>query len=169
MRWTKEKRMVSRKEGFYKVSPWALTWDDENYYMIAYDSEEGIIKHFRVDKMKSITVLDEDRDGRKTFEGFDLAGYSKMNFGMYHGTAVSVKIAFKDELVGVFLDRFGKDIPISDSQESGWSETHVTVAVSNQFLGWIFALGTDVKILGPKEVVDQLEMEAKAIVKMYKK
>lgn len=168
MRWTKEKKMVSRKEGLYQASPWALTWDDENYYMIAYDSEEGIIKHFRVDKMKSITILGVDRDGRKTFEGFDLAGYSKMSFGMYHGNPTPVKIAFKDELVGVFLDRFGKDIPISDAEEPGWSETRVTVAVSDQFLGWIFALGTDVKILGPKEVADQLETEAKAIVKMYK-
>ena len=92
----------------------------------------------------------------------------KMNFGMYHGTTTPVKIAFKDELVGVFLDRFGKDIPISDAKEPGWSETRVTVAVSNQFFGWIFALGTDVIILGPKEVTDQLETEAKAIVKMYK-
>jgi predicted DNA-binding transcriptional regulator YafY len=169
MRWTKEKKMVSRKEGLYKASPWALTWDDENYYMIAYDSEDDIIKHFRVDKMKSITILDEDRDGRKTFEGFDLAGYSKMNFGMYHGNVTSVRMVFKDELVGVFLDRFGKDIPISEAKDPGWSETRVTVAVSNQFFGWVFALGTDVKILGPKEVADQLEEEAKEIVNIYMK
>ena len=168
MRWTKEKKMVPRKDGLYKASPWALTWDDENYYMIAYDSEEEKIKHFRVDKMKSIMVLREDRDGRGTFEGFDLAGYSKMNFGMFHGTATKVRIAFKDELVGVFLDRFGKDIPITDSKEKGWSETSVIVAVSNQFLGWIFALGTDVKILSPSEVAEQLEQEAKAVAKMYK-
>ncbi len=167
MRWTKEKKMVSRKDGLYKASPWALTWDDENYYMIAYDSEEKKIKHFRVDKMKNITVLSEERDGRKTFEGFDLAGYSKMSFGMYHGNATQVKIAFKDELVGVFLDRFGKDIPILDSNEPGWTESRVTVAVSNQFLGWVFALGTDVKILGPIEVVNQLAREAKAIVNLY--
>ena len=167
MRWTKDKKMVSRKEGLYKVSPWALTWDDENYYLIAYDSEEGKIKHFRVDKMKNITVLSEERDGRKTFEGFDLVGYSKMSFGMYHGNATQVKIAFKDELAGVFLDRFGKDISIFDSEESGWSETRVTVAVSDQFLGWIFALGTDVKILGPCEVSDRMKNEAQEIAKIY--
>ncbi len=168
MRWTKEKKMISRKEGLYQASPWALTWDDENYYMIAYDSEEGIIKHFRVDKMKNITILDEGRDGRKTFEGFDLAGYSKMSFGMYHGDTTQVKIAFNDRLVGVFLDRFGKDIPIMDSDEPGWLETRVTVAVSDQFLGWIFALGTDVKILAPQEVTDRLRNEADAIVRIYR-
>ncbi len=168
MRWTKEKKMVSRKDSLYKASPWALTWDDENYYLIAYDSEEEKIKHFRVDKMKNITVLQEERDGRRTFEGFDLAGYSKMSFGMYHGDSTQVKIAFKDELVGVFLDRFGKDIPIIDAREDGWTETRVTVAVSDQFLGWIFALGTDVKILGPQEVSDRLTKEASSIVNIYK-
>lgn len=168
MRWTTEKKMVPRRDTLYTVSPWALTWDDENYYMIAYDSVEDQIKHFRVDKMKNITVLEEKRDGKASFEGFDLAGYSKMNFGMYHGTPTKITIAFKDELVGVFLDRFGKDITIAPAKEVGWSETKVMVAVSNQFFGWIFALGTDVKILSPASVAEQLKEEAKAMVKMYK-
>ena len=39
--------MELRHDGaLYEVSPWSLSWDDENYYLIAYDSTEDIIKHF---------------------------------------------------------------------------------------------------------------------------
>ncbi len=76
MRWNIEKKMEPRKEGQYVVSPWALTWDDENYYMIAYDAEAGKIKHYRVDKMKGIRILKMRREGREEFKDFNLADYA---------------------------------------------------------------------------------------------
>jgi len=163
MRWNLQKKMEPRKDKPYEVSPWALTWDDENYYMIAYDSEEGKIKHYRVDKMRKITVLPEKREGKEFFKEFNLAAYAKKSFGMFGGEETTVKLAFKDELVGVLIDRFGKDIPIHPAKREGWSTTHVTVALSDQFLGWIFSLGRNVKIEGPKEVVDKFQSELEAL------
>ena len=163
MRWNLQKKMEPRKDKPYVVSPWALTWDDENYYMIAYDSEEGKIKHYRVDKMRKITVLPEKREGKELFKEFNLAAYAKKSFGMFGGEETTVKLAFKDELVGVLIDRFGKDIPIHPAKREGWSVTHVTVALSDQFLGWIFSLGRNVKIEGPKEVVDKFQSELEAL------
>ena len=168
MKWNEQKKMVRRKDGFYTVSPWALTWDDENYYLIAFDEEAGRIKHFRVDKLKSIEVLDELREGKDEFRAFDLAKYAKMSFGMFGGKPTMVKIAFDNEMAGVFIDRFGRDITIHPSGKEGWSETRVEVAVSDHFLGWIFALGPKVKILGPDEVADRFRAELKEMAKLYK-
>ena len=81
------------------VSPWALTWDDENYYMIAYDAEAGKIKHYRVDKMKGIWILNMRREGREEFKDFNLANYAKMSFGMFGGEKTKVKLEF-ERLVG---------------------------------------------------------------------
>mgnify|MGYP002236923389 CR=1 FL=1 len=70
--------MHLRRNGkVYEVSPWLLTWDDENYYLIAYDSEAGIIKHYRVDKMLKIELSVEKREGKEQFQHFDIAAYSK--------------------------------------------------------------------------------------------
>lgn len=67
------KERVYRHDGaYYVVSPFAMTWDDENYYMVAFDSAAGIIKHYRVDKMEKITVLDEERDGQEAYEALDV-------------------------------------------------------------------------------------------------
>ena len=167
MKWNEQKKMVRRKDGSYIVSPWALTWDDENYYLIAYDEEADCIKHFRVDKLKSIQVLDVDRTGKEAFKAFNLAKYAKMSFGMFGGTHTRVTIAFSNDMAGVFIDRFGRDIMIHSSKPKGWSEITVDVAVSDQFLGWIFALGSKVKILGPKEVVKKFKDELKIMSKLY--
>ncbi len=168
MKWNEEKKMVRRREEAYVVSPWALTWDDENYYLIAYDEEADSIKHFRVDKLKSIKVLDERRTGKDKFKAFNLAKYSKMSFGMFGGKPTKVKIEFNNEMVGIFIDRFGRDILIRPAKKKGWSEISVDVALSDQFLGWIFALGPNVKITGPQEVVDRYKKELDEMIKMYK-
>ena len=167
MRWTKDKKMEPRHDKPYVMSPWALTWDDENYYLIAFDEEAGKIKHFRVDKIKNVKILDKKREGRDEFREFNIAKYAKMSFGMFGGQETKVKLAFDDDMVGVFLDRFGKDITIKPYIQKGWSEISVDVAVSDQFLGWIFALGPKVKIVGPDAVVKHFAEELDTLKKMY--
>lgn len=167
MKWNADKEMVPRKDKLYEVSPWALIWDDENYYMVAYDEEADAIKHYRVDKIRSIEISDNKRRGRDHFRESDLARYNSMNFGMFGGEIVRVRLQFKEELVGVMIDRFGKEIPVNKSKQKGWLETNVEVALSDQFFGWIFGLGNGVQITGPKSVVTRFSQELNEIRKMY--
>ncbi|MBO4627661.1 MAG: WYL domain-containing protein [Lachnospiraceae bacterium] len=167
MQWSTERKMIPHRAAPYIVSPWALTWDDENYYLIAYDEEADSIKHFRVDKIKSIKILPTKRVGADRFKEFNLARYSKMSFGMFGGEPTRVKIAFADELVGVFIDRFGRDIPIHPASRPGWSETSVDVSMSDHFLGWIFALGENVLILSPDTVVAEFKRKMERLGEMY--
>ena len=166
-KWDINKKLVPRHNGdWFVVSPWALTWDDENYYMVAFDNLDHKIKHYRVDKMMRISIEEEKRDGKDTFKNFDMAEYSKATFGMYQGQKTKVKIQFANYMCGVFIDRFGKDIsfrPIDDEH----SELHVDVNVSPQFFGWIFSLGKDVKVTGPDEVVDAMKKFAGEFMKNY--
>jgi predicted DNA-binding transcriptional regulator YafY len=66
------------------------------------------------------------------------------------------------------MNMFGKEIPINPTDKEGWSETHVEVALSDQFLGLIFSLGTKVKILELEEVVERYMRELRAMTQMYK-
>ena len=157
MQWNLKKQLEKRRKDPYKVSPWALIWAEENYYLVAYDETEDCLKHFRVDKMKSLAVLQEKRKGKDRFNENKIASYSTMNFGMYSGEEKEVRIAFKNDMVGVVIDRFGKDIIIRPSKKEGWSEIVVKVAVSLHFFGWIFAIGPNIKISGPKDVIKAFE------------
>jgi len=159
-RWDITKKLVPMHDGEkVEVSPWALSWDDENYYMVAYDALSQKIKHYRVDKMMKISITDSPREGKEAFKDFDMAKYSKMNFGMYSGETKRVKIEFPNRMCGVFIDRFGKDVSFVPAGE-GRSTLGVEVAVSPQFYGWIFGLGKDVKVVGPDDVVEDLRKYA---------
>ena len=164
-KWDINKKLIPRHNGdWFVASPWALTWDDENYYLVAFDDLDHKIKHYRVDKMMHISVEEEKRDGKEAFQNFDMAEYSKATFGMYQGQKTKVKIRFANYMCGVFIDRFGKDIsfrPIDDE----YSELHVDVNVSPQFFGWIFSLGKDVKVVGPEEVVEELRTKTEEFLK----
>lgn len=74
LKWNSKKELEPRRDGKrYEVSPWALTWKDENYYLIAYDDRQESIKHFRVDKMSRISELSkESRKGGRPLRGLIL-------------------------------------------------------------------------------------------------
>ena len=105
-----QKERQYRKDGaFYVVSPFALTWDDENYYMVAYDSAAAMIKHYRVDKMEKISILEEDRDGMEAYQALDMAVYARKTFGMFTGQEEHVVLRFENHLIGANLDRLDQD------------------------------------------------------------
>lgn len=166
--WNLSKEMVLRKNGHKNdISPWSLAWDDENYYLVAFDGNSGIIKHYRVDKMRKIEILDEARDGREEFEEFDAAKYAKKVFGMFTGDEQRVKIQFANKLIGVVIDRFGQDIMIIPKGADQFV-VNVNVKVSNMFLGWIIGLGDGAKILEPESVVDEVKQITERLKEQYK-
>lgn len=166
-KWDIDKKLVERHGGsYFFVSPWALLWDDENYYMIAFDDWDNKIKHYRVDKMMYIEVGNDERAGKEEFKNFDMAKYSKATFGMYHGEKTKVCIKFANHMCGVFIDRFGKDTLFRKIDENH-SELIVDINVSPQFFGWIFSLGNDVEIVSPVEVVNELREYTKKFIMKY--
>lgn len=165
--WTHKKEKQLRRDGkVYKVSPWALTWDDENYYLVAYDSEHEEIRHYRVDKMLKIAVTDEPRDGRQVFRDFDMAIYSRKTFGMYAGSEERVTLRCKNHLAGVIIDRFGADNTFFASNED-YFEINVKVAISPLFLSWVMNFGADMKIVSPKSVQDKFIKLAQDALSQY--
>ena len=160
--WTVKKKMELRKDGaWYVLSPWGLMWDDEYYYMLAYDSEDEKIKHYRVDKMLNIDIVDRKREGQKAFKAFDMPRYTKSLFGMFSGEQTTVTLEGTNDMAGVLIDRFGKDIMLHPIDADHFS-AHVEVAISKQFLGWVIALGEDIKITAPQAVVEQMQEEENA-------
>jgi len=165
--WTVKKKMKLRKDGaWYVLSPWGLMWDDEYYYMLAYDSEDEKIKHYRVDKMLNIDIVDSKREGQKAFKAFDMPRYTKSLFGMFSGEQTTVTLEGTNDMAGVLIDRFGKDIMLHPIDEDHFS-AYVEVAISKQFLGWVIALGEDIKITAPQAVVEQMQEETKRLCRQY--
>lgn len=165
--WNVKKEMQLRRNGaYYEVSPWLLTWDDDKYYLIAYEEESRMIKHYRVDKMLKPELSGKNREGKETFEHFDIASYSKKVFGMFAGEEEVVTLSCKKHLTGVIIDRFGKEVFL---REDGSERilARVSVAVSRQFFGWLTGLGDAVKIVGPEKTAEQYRGYLEEILANY--
>ena len=158
---TKEKKF--RRNGRpYRVSPLALSWAEENYYLIAYEGEAGKIKHFRVDKMDGIRVTERFREGQKLLRETDMAEYTRKNFSMFGGEEQTVTLRFSNRMIGVVIDTFGKDVPIF-SVDADHFQIRATVAVSPQFFGWLFGLDGEAVITAPREVMDAFQAQLERV------
>ena len=166
--WTKDKKLEPRRNGKqYRVSPWALTVKDENYYLIAFDDQAGQIRHYRVDKMKGIRpVARSERKGKSTFRSFHTAEYTNMNFGMFAGEAQVVALSVPENKIGIIFDRFGRDVDVRPLEE-GRLSVRVPVLVSGQFFGWLTGLGPEFRITMPKDVKLQYLDYLKEITTTY--
>ena len=150
---TKEKKF--RRGGHpYRVSPLALSWAEENYYLIAYEAEAGKIKHFRVDKMDGIRVTESPRQGRDALPEREMGAYARKNFSMFGGQDEVVTMRFANHLIGVVIDTFGKDVAVT-SVDEGHFQIRATVAVSPQFFGWLFGLDGEASVTAPREVKER--------------
>ena len=150
----KKQRRYRRDGAYYTVSPYALNWDAENYYLVAFDAEAGRIKHYRVDRMANILTTDEPRDGQAFYSRLDMAEYTRAVFGMFAGEAQTVRMRFENALVGPVLDRLGTDSMLIPDGDSHFTVT-AKIVVSSQYFAWLFGFGARAQILAPEPVAEQ--------------
>ena len=150
--YTVNKQRRFRRDGQrYRVSPYALIWDNVRYYLLAWDDKAGAFKHYRVDRMVDITETDLPRLGGEDYARLDMARYAEQTFDMFGGRPVLVTLEFDDSFAGAVIDRFGKDIMIINSGQGSFT-VDVPVTVSSHFYAWVAGLDGGCRILGPAEV-----------------
>ena len=165
--WDANKKRKIRNEGaYYVVSPAFLLWQDENYYLVAYADKDQAIRHYRVDKMMDIAMLEEMRSGKEEIKALKKSEYTNRTFGMYAGNATQVTLVGDSYLANVLVDRFGSDISMH-ATESQQVIAHVNVEVSPQFYGWLVGLGSGVQLKGPKEVRQGYQDYLREILSKY--
>ena len=165
--WTVNKERHYRRNGaYYVVSPYALSWDSENYYLIAYDSDASEIRHYRVDKMTSISVLDAPCDGREAYQALDMAAYARKVFGMFSGAEEPVRMRFDNHLAGAVLDRLGPETLLVPDGDGHFTVT-ASVVPSPQFFAWLFGFGAMAQILGPAPVAAAMRAQLSETAALY--
>lgn len=153
--WTTEVKLVPKKNGeLYTVSPVTLIWDDEYYYLVAYDAQADMIKHYRVDKMKDIFISEERAE--KMSSRIDMNAYSGRMFGMFGGELVKIGLQCPNDKIGILIDRFGQDIKIT-GKDKNTVTVHTEAVLSSQFYGWIASVGPDIRLVSPSAAVNGMK------------
>ena len=139
----------SREKEKRIVSPWQLAWENGCYYLIAFADEKGI-RHYRVDKMSGVRVLDAPRRGQEQFADLDLPAYLRKHFGMYGGPEHRVTLRCTADLEGAMRERFGAT-PMFLPEEDGSFHFDVPICVSDQFYGWVCGFGGKIEVVAPRK------------------
>ncbi len=149
------KEKVNRKSGErYRVSPNGLLWDDENYYLVAYNEKYHDFTNYRVDRMTDLEVEDESSVNLPEDVSFDAAAYAKKVFNMFGGEETTVTLRFDEDLVNTVIDRYGKEVVLQKCG-NGQFTIRVKVVVSATFFAWLAMFGDKVRILSPQKMVDR--------------
>ena len=160
------KSKVFRNDGAaYVVTPLALLWNDENYYLVALDEKADTVKNFRVDKMQGAKILSDVAKSDERVQNFNPADYSRKIFGMYGGKEELVTLECKEKLAGVMIDRFGAE-PTFIKTDFGFKFT-IRLLISPTFFAWVLGFGSDIRILSPNGVQQELREMLREIAKNY--
>lgn len=162
--WDREKNRVFRRESRL-ASPYALCWDDSNYYLIAHTEEHGLT-NFRVDKMTNIRLTGEPRVRTEETKNLDLSRYGKEVFGMFNGERRQVRMRFENSLSGVVIDRFGKDVMLIPDGDEHFTCTE-EIMVSPVFYAWFASFGTRARLLSPDSVVEDFRKTVSSVAALY--
>lgn len=159
----RKNKLYKNKGQFYYVNPVSMMWADEKYYLIAYDDNAGKIKHYRVDKMESVEICNENvLNDIKRLE-FNAADYATRSFSMFGGDVREVRLKGNAESIGIIYDRFGKDVFVVQNPDGSFSVT-VKIALSPQFYSWVFGVSDLLMIEGPNDVVESYRDMCKSCV-----
>lgn len=160
--WTLTKEMKPRHGGkVYQVSPAFLLRNDENYYLVAFDEDSNQIRHYRVDKMISAEMLEEERSGTEVIDTLNPQEYARQHVSMFAGEERVITIRFAKHLVGVVLDKFGTEIDIrADGEE--YVKARIKVAVSPQLYGWLVGIGATITF--PEEEASKYSLHLRQLL-----
>lgn len=159
------KEKIYRRSGaVYTVSPYALIWNDEFYYMVGYDEDKGDIRNFRVDKMSGTDITEQKRT-KDSLRGFNTADYTRKVFGMFGGVEQTVTLECDESLAAVIIDRFGTANRFIKS-ERGFTVT-LGIVPSPNFYAWVMSFGSKMRIVSPASVREEFLRELRATLEGY--
>lgn len=162
-----KQRQFSKKGDFYIVSPFAMLWNDGNYYLYAYVTEKQSFRHFRVDRMERIEQVEQKRDGKTAFHKVDLTARQTKVFNMFStGREYTVRLRCINRMADAIIDRFGKDTILMPDGENHFIVS-VPVEVSEPFYAWVCSFGRRIRIVSPEPVVEEMKEFIGKIAGMY--
>lgn len=159
-------------EKTFLVSPYALIWKDDHYYLVCNNEKYDNLMNLRIDRIKKLTVLDKParpvNEVSNYNDTFDSRDYSAAMFSMFSGAKCIVRLACALHLQEEMLDRFGSSIPLK-AFDSSHFETTVNATLSDGFVSWLMQYGSDVEVLEPSELRSLVKQKAQAIYNVYNK
>lgn len=154
-------RVYRRNGHHYVVEPIALVFNEDNYYLTCYSSRHDSTSSYRIDRMDSVEVIQEDCCEKAVSLREQVATYTEQAFKMFGGPTEDIVLEFERSLIGVVYDRFGENTKMMATSDSKCIAS-VKVQISPVFWGWLFQFSTAMAIISPSNLVEEFRKQIAA-------
>ena len=155
-------RVYRRNHHHYIVEPVALVFNEDNYYLISYSARHNGTANYRVDRMETVEVIEENICEKAISLRNQVSEYTEQAFKMFGGKLETVVLEFDRSLIGVVYDRFGEDTEMM-STSANKCVASVEVQISPVFWGWLFQFAGQMHIISPQSLVSEYHERASAV------
>ena len=164
-------KLIDKHDGkTYTVSPYALVINNGDYYVIAYEDASQEVRHYRIDRMRDVQILDEEQNHSGRGLTIHMKSYVRRTFSMFSGTLQKVEMRFENCLLDAVIDKFGIGFG-AEYRQDGNDHFIVTmeIEVSDQFFAWMCGFGNEAEILNPQDTKDAYLKHLDNILERYRK
>lgn len=158
-------------EKTFSVSPYALIWKDDHYYLVCNNQKYDNLMNLRIDRIKKLEVLEKKArpvNEVSSYEGkLDTQDYSSHMFNMFSGEKCMVKLRCSLKLQEEMFDRFGSSVSMLTCGDLDHFETTVEATMSDGFVSWLMQYGADIKVLEPLSLAEKVKEKALKIAEIY--
>lgn len=167
-----DSRKITVNEREFKLSPYALIWMEDHYYLVCNNEKYDNLMHLRLDRMKSVKCLDENfrhfSEVCNYKDRFDTADYALKTFNMFGGELCEIELSCSSKILEQVIDRFGDRIHIIGAGDGRFS-FRIKGLISEGLVGWIMEFGGDIEVISPQSLRDMIANKIKILEKMYSK
>lgn len=160
---------VSKK---MKVSPYALVWEDDHYYLVCNNEKYDNLMHLRLDKISKVTKSNEiSRHFSQVSEyreEFNVSDYASKTFNMFSGTEETVTLRCKTDILNIVVDKFGNDIFVRSSDNDCFVFDS-KVYISNGLIHWLLSFGNEIEVIKPIHLREKMKASIKETAENYSK
>ena len=163
-------RKIIDTEKHFKVSPYALIWTDDHYYLVCNNEKYNNLMHLRLDKMKSVTQIAEPyrhfSEVSEYTDRFDTSDYVSKTFNMFGGDLSEIELRCNERILEQVVDRFSENIHITERADGKFS-FRVKALASEGLVGWIMQFGSDIEVVSPAELRNTVKKKIEFMAKIY--
>lgn len=147
-----KKRQILTQDGKeYRVSPYALIYHEDVYYLLCVPHNKRTLTMYRVDRMLYVEKFNKEREHKEVFSRENIDKLSYGTFGDEIGNMEEVTLLVRHDLLDRVYDRFGLDVDVQRYDDK-FALVTTSVVPNRAFFGWLVSLDDDVIIISPENV-----------------
>ena len=156
--------MSRRKVTQRKVAPYKMWFYNSTFYVIGHCRKRNEIRIFAVDRIKMFNLTGERFEIPADFNADE---FMKASFGVFQGQPVHIRLHFTPDAAGYVKEKIWHNSQKISKRKDGSVILELDVAGTKEIKSWILCWGSQVQVLEPDSLREEIRSEAAEILGVY--